>query len=1253
MSELSHRTLHLLVDIQACQTEGSGTRGVGRYSRAFFSGLVSAAGQRDIFAHLATHLPVPVELGGFPESRVLRSPSLPAWCTNRDFSGGEQDTLDALALSAFMAPAKADIIHVSHIFEGFGERVALPCISSRAVGQVMSATLYDLIPLLFQDHYFQNEGFRKWYLARMAWLQQADLLLAISESSRQDAITLLGIEPWRIVTIHGGIAPHFMPPQDRQSLRRELADRYGLRERFVLYTGGDDHRKNIRGAIRGYAVVPPELRRDCQLVIVCAMSDDRKQMYLKEAQSAGLLPEDILITGFVPEKDLVAFYGACDLFVFPSLYEGLGLPVLEAMACGAPVVGGNNSSIKELIARPDALFDSASSQSIGAAIANGLRNKDYANNLREYGLVRSKDFSWKKTTKLALDAFDDAARRSRESGIQCSIQGWLPRKRLAVFTPLPPCRSGIADYNARFLPYLARHFDIDLYVDNYKVADEILTSSFRIYNAQDIEGVARQYDAILYEFGNSEFHTHMLSLLERYPGIVGLHDAFLSGLFGHLDFNLGMGSYANEMLSSHGSAARCYFAPVQKHPNANGAAMVQLPCTKGVIDHAIGLISHSPFNLDIARLHYQEGWQAPYRIIPQMVPIPQVWSNEQRVVAREKLGFDSEALVVTSFGHIAWTKWGDRLLEAFLKSTLRDNKNVHLVFAGELAKDDFGLRLNNTIQKSGYKNRVRITGFLSDQDYAAYLYITDVSVQLRTKSRGGTPKGVLDCLAYGVPVIVNNDASYTDYPDDVVVKLSADPSLSEISQTLESICSDSQKRKNYADSGLRYVQKHHDPPTIAATYAAAINEFITRHQRTQIKNHIPALAPHLAGCKKPDDDIQMGAAWLTNLPNLQFKRRKLIIDVSYIAEHDSQTGVSRVVKQLVREMYCGALQGGIEPVAVVLKQGSLQIAEDWLQSQGLLLPSEQQEEVIEFHPGDVLLMLDSSWSRYREFFPVFEQARISCVPIYTVVYDLLPITLEPGYIVDGGKEWFEKWLYEATLKSDGLICISKSSANELINHLDTLIDIKEKPKVGYWHLGADFYTQAEMRNITPEVAHIAPQSFLLMVGTIEPRKSHALALAAMETLWAQGHELCLCIAGKEGWLVEDLMENLRNHPLAGSKLILIEHPTDECLNYLYTNAAGLLFISKGEGFGLPLVEAAKRGTPVICSDIAVFREIAGDFATYVKIEHADVLSCELADWWNRKLAGQLPDTKKMPLLNWEQSAGTLLKVIFDHQWIKE
>src|SRR5262249_21152598 len=152
-------------------------------------------------------------------------------------------------------------------------------------------------------------------------------------------------------------------------------------------------------------------------------------------------------------------------------------------------------------------------------------------------------------------------------------------------------------------------------------------------------------------------------------------------------------------------------------------------------------------------------------------------------------------------------------------------------------------------------------------------------------------------------------------------------------------------------------------------------------------------APHLAGSPTPHSAIQMAVRWLQGVPTPSFERRQIFIDVSYNARSDDQSGVSRVVKEIVRAMYCSHLNG-IEPVAVELVDGNLHTANAWIQAQRLCprteIESSNGDSTVEFRHGDILLMLDSSWARYREFFPVFDRARRSCVKVYTVVYDLLP-----------------------------------------------------------------------------------------------------------------------------------------------------------------------------------------------------------------------------------------------------------------------
>jgi glycosyltransferase involved in cell wall biosynthesis len=348
---------------------------------------------------------------------------------------------------------------------------------------------------------------------------------------------------------------------------------------------------------------------------------------------------------------------------------------------------------------------------------------------------------------------------------------------------------------------------------------------------------------------------------------------------------------------------------------------------------------------------------------------------------------------------------------------------------------------------------------------------------------------------------------------------------------------------------------------------------------------------------------------------------------------------------------------GVEAVAVELTGDRLHVASRWLTAKGLLHPSEidsvYPDREVEFGPGDIFFMLDSSWARYPEFFPWFDRARAAGATVMTAIYDLLPLQLPDGFIIDGGPAWFRNWVRTAVNASDALIAISRSVALDVQQFIETESGLSRRPQVGYWHLGSDISDSFSDAEPSTAVARVGKVPYLLMVGTIEPRKSHGLVLDAMERLWAEGCELGLCIAGKEGWLVDDLMKRLRNHKQSGRMLHFFEHPSDADITQLYEHASALLFISKGEGFGLPLVEAANHGTPILCSELPVFREICGSHASYVTGWDPGTLATEISAWWAAKQRGDVPQTRDMPRLTWEQSARSLLRVLVNEEWIQQ
>src|SRR5262249_27008344 len=149
----------------------------------------------------------------------------------------------------------------------------------------------------------------------------------------------------------------FRPLRLNDCAIQALRQRYGLTRPFLMYTGGIDLRKNIEGLISAYAHLPAAVRKAHQLAVVCSASKESIGTLTRHAKGQGLCADELVMTGFVPDDDLVTLYNLCTAFCLPSWHEGFGLPALEAMQCGAATIGANTSSIPEVIGRADALFD--------------------------------------------------------------------------------------------------------------------------------------------------------------------------------------------------------------------------------------------------------------------------------------------------------------------------------------------------------------------------------------------------------------------------------------------------------------------------------------------------------------------------------------------------------------------------------------------------------------------------------------------------------------------------------------------------------------------------------------------------------------------------------------------------------------------------------------------------------------------------------------------------------------------------------
>src|SRR5439155_15211124 len=219
--------------------------------------------------------------------------------------------------------------------------------------------------------YLEDPGLRRRYKARQQLIRAADHVLAISQSTADDIVDRWQIEASRVTPIGGGVAPWFQPPTSRAEALDTARDAVaGLEARFVLFNAGMDDRKNIDRLLVAFSQLPEAVRDQYQLVIACAITPSQQNHYEVKARQLGT-HHRLLFTGYVQDATLVLLHQSTELFVFPSVYEGYGLPVAEAMACGAPTIGSAASSVGELL-EPAATFDPRDIPSIAAAIERAL-----------------------------------------------------------------------------------------------------------------------------------------------------------------------------------------------------------------------------------------------------------------------------------------------------------------------------------------------------------------------------------------------------------------------------------------------------------------------------------------------------------------------------------------------------------------------------------------------------------------------------------------------------------------------------------------------------------------------------------------------------------------------------------------------------------------------------------------------------------------------------------------------------------------
>jgi glycosyltransferase involved in cell wall biosynthesis len=821
------------------------------------------------------------------------------------------------------------------------------------------------------------------------------------------------------------------------------------------------------------------------------------------------------------------------------------------------------------------------------------------------------------------------------------------RPKLAFVSPLPPEKNGIASYSTELIPALTQYYDVDVIVDQESITNSWVTDNCGVFTPDHLIKNRKLYERIIYNFGNSPYHAYMYDLLDRVTGVVVLHDFYLGDLAYYIQHKKGDGAWFSKTLyTSHG-----YSAVVDYANNPNSVAIKKYPSNFDLFQKSRNIIVHSKSAIDLAENYYSKFESTKCYPIPLLRKPASV---SHKTVARNNLKLGLQDFVVCSFGLMGQHKLNLRLIEAWLSSALAAQRECKLIFVGELPDNRFGASILDSIKD---RVNIAITGWVDDETYRNYLIAADLAVQLRSESRGETSAAVLDCMNYGLATIVNSSGSMAELSGDDVVLLQHDHDSDELSENLRSelerLWRNEPERQSIGARAARTIRSKHSPQHCARQYA----EIIERDRRLSLSNY-KSLLSKMARLGQPpigvDERFEIAERLSQSFP-LRAAKRQLFVDVTVTAENDLRTGIQRVVRSIVGSLIAMDLdEYRVEPVYLSSDGGRwhYRYARQWT-TRLLGVDGKKTkliDEPIDRFSGDRLLIADFVSTMLTETVKcgLFDDLRRDGVEVRSIVYDILPITL-PSMFPDGVDVHHKRWA-KSVLQLDGAVCISKSVADELTRWAKENTDVDLSSfAIDWFHLGADIDssvpTKGLPRDYLKTISAIEESISFLMVGTIEPRKGYGQTLAAFHLLWDKGVDVNLVLVGKRGWMVDDLLEKIKASKEYNQKLLWLESISDEYLEKVYAASSCLIAASEGEGFGLPLIEAAQHKLPIMARDIPVFREVAGEHASFFNAASPEELAHSVSSWLYQYENNAHVKSDAMPWLSWKESATALCEII--------
>ena len=667
-------------------------------------------------------------------------------------------------------------------------------------------TMYDLIPYVMPVKEWP-ETVKNEYLRRIDYLKNNNFYaLSISEATDNDYRKIVGNHIKSKVTFlaaNGDIFGNSEP--------------YKKDKDYVLFTGGFDYRKNITKAIEAYALAvknnPDSEIADSLFYIVCKCDEEKKRDILNSLEDD--IAQRIVFTGYISDEELAGMYAGARVFFFPSLYEGFGLPILEAMRSGAYVLSADNSSLPEVCNNMADLCDASNVDDMADKLVKAFeKSGKESESEREKRIQYAKSYTWFKTAEETYSYFEEICYNTNENNSDKKF-------KIAIVTPWPNQRTGIANYASNIFPFLKRYFDVDLFIDNLN--EEVDKGEvFNYYDLTELPSRVDDYDEILYQIGNNmEFHKNAFKMLTECKGIAEIHDFDLSSFFYNSYFLGGDKKLMRDALRlGYGSEAINFIDSVE---NQRQVFDGRYKMSDSVAAYADAVLFHNKWSALECRSHSKK-YVVPHACFDY-------GEADEKTIEdiKKRINYSDSDVIIGMFGFINRNKRYNILVKAFKKLK---SKNAKLVFWGNDPNGD----LADLLKKEGLTGKVYIMGYMDSKEYRAGVKITDIVVNMRYPSMGESSGTLCEALSAGKPTIVTGINQYLEFPDEVCWKLPCNPNnepkeVFTLFRMLEELTSSKELRKTLGNNAKEYARNVLSSELMAEKYYYTIKDVIEAKNR--------------------------------------------------------------------------------------------------------------------------------------------------------------------------------------------------------------------------------------------------------------------------------------------------------------------------------------------------------------------------------------------------------------------------------------